>query len=283
MFQHARCTKCDYIQPLIQPIQADFVCSVCGYDNTLAERVLVYHSGCNDYVLEKAGGSHYKVIGDEAALKRFIAWLPELLPSERYYLTLMARRKYCPTLNAPDIIIKRILGKKDELFNRIRQLEVPMGSYTTKNGEVIQQEALALYININPRSLVTATKSVLRELIDAVLCDTKLETVNPQSLVWSEVHKARGTKHFVDIDIDDPGLKAEHALSLALAHVNQDAISVVQTRGGVHLVIATKKTQTKDWFPKLRAKFVFDVVGDNMIPVPGGYQGGFVPLQYNIF
>lgn len=279
MFQHARCIKCDYIQPLAQPIQATFVCSMCEHKNSLAERVLVYHSACNDYVLEVAASSYYKIIGDEAALRAFIEWLPELLPSERYYLTLMARRKYCPILNMPDIIIKRIIGKKHELFDKIRQLEVPMGAYTAKDGATIAQEALALYININPRSLITTTKNATRELVTA-LCEGKLETTNPQSIVWSEMHKARGTKHFVDIDIDDPELKAEYVLSVALAHLHGDAVSVVKTRGGVHLVIETKKTQAKDWFRKLREKFVFDVTGDNMIPVPGGYQGGFVPVQY---
>jgi len=226
----------------------------------------------------------YKVICNLDMLKTFIAWLPELQPSERYYLTLMARRKYCAELKLPDIILKRIVCEKKDMLNKIRQLEVPYGAYTTKAGDVIPQEALALYINVNPRSMIMAAKNTMKVLID-LICDDKQTGMNPKSIALSEIHKARGTKHFVDIDIDSPDVTIDEAMQKAQEVLNKEAIIVIKTRGGVHIVIETAKTKSKDWFRGLREKFVFDVTGDNMVPVPGSYQGGFSPvfLQGNLW
>lgn len=220
---------------------------------------------------------HYKIIHDEEMLKTFIAWLPELEATERYYMTLMARRKYCPELKMSDIVLKRVVCKKDDIFNKIRQLEVPRGAYTTKLGHIIPQEALALYINVNPRSMVVAAKNTAKVLVE-MICDDKHVLLNPKSIALTEIHKARGTKHFVDIDIDVPELTIEATMQRTLEVLNNEAVSVVKTRGGIHIIVETAKSNKKDWYRGLRDRFIFDVTGDNMVPVPGAYQGGFIPL-----
>ena len=220
---------------------------------------------------------NYKLIFDEEMLETFIAWLPELGATERYYMTLMARRKYCAALNMADMTTKRIVCKKEDIFNKIRQLEVPLGSYVTKLGVAVPQEALALYINVNPRSMVVAAKNTAKTLID-LICEDRQIAMNPKSIALTEIHKARGTKHFVDIDIDSPELTIEDVIKRAQEVLNRDAFSIIKTRGGVHIIVETKKAERKDWFRGLRDRFVFDVTGDNMVPVPGAFQGGHVPV-----
>ena len=267
--------------------------------------------------------NNYQIICNENMLRTFIAWLPELKTTERYYMTLMARRKYCTDLKMADTTIKRIVCKKEDIFNKIKQLEIPYGTYLTKAGVVIPQGALALYINVNPRSMIVAAKNTIKALIELIyddkqamedpssiiLTDALLELVcedeqvvidpksivsakallgsiykdkqiakKPKSVALSEIHKARGTKHFVDIDIDTPELTIEETIQRTQKVLNREAFSVIKTRGGVHIIIETKKANTKDWFRGLRDSFVFDVIGDNMVPIPGGYQGGHTPV-----
>lgn len=277
MIEYARCAACEYVQPLSEKGAVFFVCSACNAKNDLAGRVFAYDSE-RGFVAEQitAEPGHYKIISDEKALLAFIKWLPDIESTERYYLTLIARRKYCAALKLNDIVLKRVVCHKDEILNKIRQLEVPYGAYVTKQGDIIPQEALALYINVNPRSMVVAAKNTAKALVE-LICDNKL-TMNPKSVALTEIHKARGTKHFVDIDIDSPEIVIEDAVRGMLGVLNKEAVSVIKTRGGIHIIIETAKTTTKDWYRKLKEMFVFDVTGDNMVPMPGGYQGGYTPI-----
>ena len=97
---------------------------------------------------------NYKIIADEAQLKAFIEWLPELEKDEIYYVSLFARKKYdtTGTLKADKGQLKRFSSRKDRLFEKIKHLERPIGTYTHE-GQAVSNESLALYITVNPRSL----------------------------------------------------------------------------------------------------------------------------------
>ena len=219
--------------------------------------------------------ARYKVIHDLHALHQFIDWLPELGTTERYYIVLMARSKYikgttCPTARGSQL--RRIVCNKSAKLSKIQQLEVPVGTYRDRDGNEISQEALALYINVNPRCLRKATRNATKRLLDMALdpeshcrCDHE---------VMSSVQRSKSRTCWVCFDIDDT---EKHPMEDVSNHVNQEAVSAIETRGGYHLMIDPKQIAPE--FKQCCKTFSqwADVTGDMLSPLPGCYQGGHVP------
>lgn len=220
---------------------------------------------------------NYKIIQDERRLRDFIDWLPKLKSGETYYVTLLARSKYAPPglLKSDKAQLRRFTSDKELLYSKIKQLECEVGSYTTK-GTTIPEEALALYINPNPRSLEAAAKASLIHLAHLVTKD--YNGYNPHQEVMSEIQKACGRKVFFDLDFDNVDL--DTVMTEASLHVNPDCLHVLKTRGGFHLMVELEKLDkrfVKTWYKSLTNIKGCDIKGDNLIPVPGCIQGGFVP------
>jgi hypothetical protein len=216
----------------------------------------------------------YKVIHDVAALKAYIEWLPELGPSEKYYGCLFARKKYCQSIPWPGsdkTQLKRFTATKENLLFKLRQLECPLGSFEIK-GQAIPQDALALYLHVNPRDLWKATIKSIGQLAKVIECDGK--TSNPHQEVLSEIQRSHGKKKYVVFDLDE---KDQTKLRTIYETVDGHC-EVMETRGGYHIFVPTAKARDitdKRWYNKVAE--LCDVTGDNMSPVPGCVQGGFVP------
>lgn len=222
---------------------------------------------------------NYKIILDEAKLKSFIDWLPELNKNETYYVCLFARAKYAEglILSSGQTQLKRFTSNKEHLLSKIKQLECPIGSYTYK-GQPIPQDSLALYINPNPRDLEKATKNALIKFAHLV---TKPYTgYNPHTEVLSEIQTSHSRKPFMDFDFDGVGPLAV----LQVLHVNKvinlDALHIVQTKGGFHLLVELQKIESqyqKNWYQSISKMEGVDKSGDGLLPCVGCTQGGFVP------
>lgn len=227
---------------------------------------------------------NYQIITDEKILKEFIDWLPELEPGEMYYMCLFARSKYTKDLEGKNGIphiksdkaqLKRVTATKDRIFSKIRQMECPLGAYTqgTENPVEIPQEALALYITVNPRSLWKATKGCAKHFIDCII--TNATTMNPQADAMSEIQKARSRSCFVVADYDS---KNTYELGKLVEGLNVGSYDILETRGGYHIIIDPSAViSSNKWYQTIKNHKHVDQMGDIMIPVPGTYQGGFTP------
>lgn len=223
--------------------------------------------------------THYKIVNDETELLWFINnWLPELMSNETFYLCLFARSKYCKDLvhiKSDKIQMKRFTADKDWMYSKIRQLECPIGSYRQRTTP-IPQEALALYITPNPRNMETATRNTL--IKTAELLSRPYNGYNIHSEVMSEIQKSKGRTVYVDFDFD--GMDAKQVMIDIEHKINADAVSILATRGGCHVLVDVERVDgkfRKTWYNEIRKHPNCDIGTHNMIPVPGCTQGGFTP------
>lgn len=225
---------------------------------------------------------NYTIIKDEQKFREFIEWLPELKNGEAYYVTLFARKKYCKddTIKLDKAQLKRFTSDKSYLYSKVKQLECKFGAYTT-NGLPIPQDALALYISINPRSYEKAAKNALIKF--AKLVTEPYNGYNPQAEVLSEIQTATGTKYYIDFDFD--GINSEELYNLIdETKINKSCLRFLQTRGGVHLLVKLDEVDPKfkkSYYMHLSSLPNCDMKGDNIVPVPGCTQGEFVPYFFN--
>jgi hypothetical protein len=224
---------------------------------------------------------NYKIITDEKALREFIEWLPELEDGECYYVALFARSKYgkhIMNMSADKQQLKRFTSTKEYLYEKIEQLEIKLGNYHQKH-QPIPQEALALYITPNPRSYEKAAVKSTKSLLDLV---TKpYSGYNPHQEVLSAIQTSPSRKVYFDLDFD--GVKIEDAKPKIVELINEDCLTFIETRGGFHVLIKldmVDRKYIKNWHNNLTKLDGCDVRGDNLLPIPGTYQGSFTPKIY---
>lgn len=218
----------------------------------------------------------YKIINDHGKLLQFIDWLPELESGEVYYVCLFARKKYCKDPNnkmTDKCQLKRFTSSKEFLYEKILQMEIPVGRYYQKH-EPVPEETLALYINPNPRSYIAATKNSLIKFANVIT--KNYDGYNPHQLVLTEIQQSFARKIFYDFDFD--GIEPK---DIILKNINKDCLNIVKTRGGFHLLVELNKIENqfkKNWYQSIANSQGVDVRGDNLLPVPGCCQGDFTPI-----
>lgn len=223
---------------------------------------------------------NYKVIQDEQLFLKFIEWLPDLERNEMFYCCLFSRKKYCPELvySSDKSQLKRFTATKNTLYDKVRQLECPIGSYRLKDREV-PQESLVLYINPNPRDLIKASFESIKEL--ATCLQNKSQGFNPYQEVISCIQRASSRKIWFDIDIDQTDQNMlNHTIQIIKETLNNDCLTFIKTRGGVHCLIETAKIKEeykKTWYTQIMGLPNIDQTSDQLLPVVGCCQGGFVP------
>jgi len=226
---------------------------------------------------------NYTIIKDEKILKDFINWLPELELGEAYYVALFARNKYCESgvIKSGKQQIKRFTSKKEFLYQKLKQLECEVGSYLYK-GDIVPQEALAVYITVNPRSYEEAAKNSLIEL--AKLITKPYQGFNPHQTIMSQIHTSCKRKVYLDFDLDTD-CSIEEIKEQLQNSINFDCLTILKTRGGYHVLIKLDKVENKykkSWYMALSKLPGVDVKGDNLIPIPGCVQSNHVPHFINL-
>lgn len=231
---------------------------------------------------------NYRIIQDEVALDSFIEKvLPDLGKDECFYVSLFARKKYSPDLiwSSDKSQLKRLTCTKETLKQKLRQLEISEGCYML-GAKPAPQESLAVYIHPNPRSQKQAARILLKKMAD-LIADNNVG-FNVQAEALSAIQKSRGQKPYVDFDFD---LSNKNEINVimrnVLTYINDSAVTFVETRGGLHVLVKTSaiaEKYKKSWYQNIIA-LGSDVAGDCMIPISGCCQGGFVPkiIEHDTF
>ena len=234
---------------------------------------------------------NYEIIKDERKLDEFIKWLPELGEDECYYLCLFARSKYAknedgsnkfPHIKTDKAQLKRItVHKKSLMKQKIEQMECAFGSYKTKDGDNIPQEALALYITPNPRSQRKAMFNLIKRIADIQITDATGYNIHAEAM--SAIQKCKSRACFIDFDIDFPEDKEINLTELKPfieENVGTKGVHYLRTRGGYHVLVEPSKIDRqfeKTWYKNIIKHPYVDIKGDAMIPVVGCTQGNFIP------
>lgn len=226
---------------------------------------------------------NYKIIKDEQKLLDFIQWLPELKETEKYYLCLFARNKYCKELThikSDKAQLKRFVSDKERMFQKIKQLEVELGWYKQKHLEV-PEEALALYITVNPREMYKAAINTLVKLAQSVRDQNVAMNCHQEAL--SEIQKSKSRTCYIDFDIDESNPSTLQEIAEKFKNFAGFVPVFLKTRGGMHALVDPDKVspELKNSFYKNMSVFA-DQSGDGMIPVPGCTQGMFIPHFVNL-
>lgn len=232
---------------------------------------------------------NYKIIKDYKEVERFIKWLPELEDGQKFYISLFARKKYGATqgLKADKGQLKRFTASKEQMINKIKKLEVELGSYEC-DGIPVNQDSLVLYITPNPRDMHKAGLKTIQELTKFLVEGKKI--YNAQSTALNMI-QVSGIKKYFDMDID---FKDGKSCTLSVLYdwlwgndiINKEAVvgNIVKTRGGFHVLVELDKITDqykKKWynnFSNTKSElFTVMVNSDNMIPFPGCVQSDYSP------
>lgn len=232
---------------------------------------------------------NYTIVKDKEEFEKFLNWLPDTSENSKFYFCLMARKKYKKTegLRADKGVLKRFTASKEQALNKIKKLEVELGSYEIE-GLKINQESLVLYATANPRDMHKAGLKTAKELISMVADGRTI--YNPQSIALNQI-QVTGIKKYFDIDLDlKEGQELSHLdlwnVILDNDLINSTAINgnIIKTRGGYHILVELDKiseSYKKKWFNSFSQlkdeRFTIMMNGDNMTPVPGCVQSDFVP------
>jgi hypothetical protein len=235
---------------------------------------------------------YYKIIQDQGILEDFIHnFLPDLGENEKFYMALFARKKYDSELNSTSsdkMQLKRLLCNKENLVHKIKQLEIPYGLYTLNN-TVATQKSLAIYITPNPRCMKRAQNDLLIKLATAIAKGNVYNNVHSEAI--SSVQRSKANTIWVDFDIDTKDINIELLKNILLP----ECFKVLETRGGYHVLVNSKRAteinkqvQSRklkgyeykyplNWYMEIKNLFEVDQSGDQLIPIPGCSQGGFIP------
>jgi len=214
---------------------------------------------------------NYKIIQDEEELLKFISWLPNNTDQQKYYISLMARKKYNPIIPSDKQCLKRVVSNKKDILSKLDQMETKLGTYWINTVEV-PNDALVVYISINPRDIRKAAFNT------AITLMRKIEqglSPNPKSVALDEIQKAE-TRRFVTFDIDskEEFQKNKYNLVDILGYVGYNYI---ETNGGYHLIVDPSQCEKKSWYQDLLKTFKVDQKGDLLSAIPGCIQGNFIP------
>jgi hypothetical protein len=242
----------------------------------------------------------YKFIYDLHELKKFYEIiLPPLTEEEVYFISLSARKKYLPEEDkdildgSSEMFERRLIEKKDwNLFLRTisRYESSSEYAYMSLDGRPYPLNAMMIYINFNPCNVITAYEEFITNSTKNMMSLALGRGSDPmyfkriQHNLMTAMHHSRGTKHYIDIDIDFfEGTKNLVSLDLILTPLREKNVKfyVIETHGGYHVLmkVDTIHFNYMEILKDLQSKStkIKDIMNNSqgMCPLCGTLQAGF--------
>jgi hypothetical protein len=245
----------------------------------------------------------YNFIHDIEELRRFYEIIaPPLKDFEVYFLSLSCRKKYLSEEDREKYHITRAemfdrklvrLREWDRFLRIIRKYEVAEGGYITKNGLPVPQKCMVIYYNINPSHSIKALQEFQHKIVD---WEFEITAGNREGFsrkfnkldieLMNCYQRCRGTKHWVDIDIDiEKNNEFELGLHSQFVGFPDFRYVLVDTKSGYHLMI---RRDSLRFDPNDLIRRVDEYAADcclgikevavnknEMIPLPGTFQGEY--------
>lgn len=140
----------------------------------------------------------------------------------------------------------------------------------------IPQEALSLYISVNPRDMLKATKNSLIEFANLITSD--YNGYNPHQKVLSNIQTSCSRKIYMDFDYD--GVDIDTIKEETQKVLDSGCLNYLVTRGGVHCLVELAYVDNKkhnNWYKSMQSIVGYDNTATDLMPIPGTFQGGFCP------
>jgi len=230
---------------------------------------------------------------DENEVIKFLeSTIPKLEDDEVLMLGLAVRGKYCSDIEKSGTIINSLFIKNDnvdDIFMKIRRLSYVEKCYRSKKtGNYIDPKCMAMYIDLQPRSVINGMNKFIKSYIDKL--NEKVLNINAfdntdikKFISWikmrSAIAKSISRNVYCDIDID---IKDYELLRKIVSFIRDiDPISsvnmkIIETKNGFHVIVPNDKKIVSEVY---RLHMYFEGVEIHnkqcQIPIPGTYQGGF--------
>jgi len=238
------------------------------------------------------------LIKNEEETKKFIEKVLQPLQNDEVYIAVLAaRKKYCPTISSSmEVVSRDIIRNNDtnKIMRKLKKMSIVEGLYTDKNEDIIPNEAFALYILPEPRSMLKAymnfTEDINKWNYENLMKSNIVEGANLELYrkldlkLFSEIHRSKSKSKYFIIDIDK---KDDILLKNILYFIGSDSALHVQwiseTRGGYHIIL-NRNNKTGELIHEItKRKFEFvEFRKETMTPLVGASQGGFVVKEYKL-
>lgn len=220
---------------------------------------------------------NYRLIRDLDKLRYFVDILPELDGKGEVYLIRLIVRSKCVSRIDQDRDIKReVVYKKSDIISVIEQMECREGLYMG-----LSSDELGVYITLNPRDLGLCVRNnflATGNLIGRV-------DINPIDILYNNLRFSgiRSRMEYFDCDFDRVSDKREQIIEMGRGLINFDCVKVLYTMNGLHFLIRVLDIDLgryPEWRRDISLLPGYDgsgISGDNMIPVVGCTQFGYIP------
>ena len=228
------------------------------------------------------------MIWNESLMREFFEnVLPPLEDYEVFISLLAARKKYYPLLRRSEEILDRKILRANDSKRLIQKIKRFAKGPFYQDDKELPEEALVLYIGLNPKHTLKAFNLFVKEMQDSLSQITfallnqnqpdfsKFKKIDVN--LFSAIHRSTSRHVYWLIDIDR---KDEFLLDAVVKKLEDNVAWISETKNGFHVIVKVGRESGRIIFggkgeTGLKQIEGVEVHKEAMTPIPGTLQGGF--------